>query len=141
MADDALAFPTLDASEAPVCEGLGPRQAMAEGEFLFRDGDPTYDFYVIVSGAVEIVVNPEGEERVITRHGAGRFLGELSLLTGQRAYLSARVVESGEVIRVPRETLKQVIATRPGLSDTILAAFIARRSRLLEAGASAIRGR
>jgi thioredoxin reductase (NADPH) len=139
MADDAVAFPTLDASGIAVFDGLGTRHAMVEGDYLFREGDPTYDFYVIVSGAVEIVVNSDGEERVITRHGAGRFLGELSLLTGQRAYLSARVVESGEVIRVPRETLKQVIATRPSLSDTILAAFIARRSRLLEAAATAIR--
>jgi thioredoxin reductase (NADPH) len=139
MADDAVAFPTLGAAEVAVFEGLGTRRAMAEGEFLFRDGDPTYDFYVIVSGAVEIVVNPDGEERVITRHGAGRFLGELSLLTGQRAYLSARVVESGEVIQVPRETLRHVIATRPSLSDTILAAFIARRSGLLQTAATAIR--
>jgi thioredoxin reductase (NADPH) len=139
MAEDAVAFPTLDAPEIAVFERLGTRRAMVEGEYLFREGDVTYDFYVILSGAVEIVVNADGDERVITRHGAGRFLGELSLLTGQRAYLSARVVESGEVIRVPRETLKQVIASKPGLSDTILAAFIARRSRLLDAAATAIR--
>ena len=81
----------------------------------------------------------DGEERIITRHGPGRFLGELNLLTGQRVYLSARVVEPGEVIVVPTAALRHVIATRPGLGDTILAALLARRSVLLTGAAAAIR--
>jgi thioredoxin reductase (NADPH) len=59
---------------------LGVRRAVAAGEYLYRESDPGYDFYVVLSGAVEIVVNSEGKERVIARHGAGRFLGELNLL-------------------------------------------------------------
>jgi thioredoxin reductase (NADPH) len=53
--------------------------------------------YVVLSVAVEIVVKSEGQERIIARHEAGRFLGELNLLTGQRVCVSARVAESGEV--------------------------------------------
>ena len=96
MADDAVAFPTLDDSELAVLEALGSRRSVAVGEYLFREGDATYDFYVILSGAAEIVIRSDGgEERIIARHGPGRFLGELNLLTGQRVYLSARVVEPG----------------------------------------------
>ena len=105
-ADDAVAFPTLDDSELAVLEALGTRRSVAVGEYLYREGDTTYDFYVILSGAVEIVVRSDGEERIITRQGPGRFLGELNLLTGQRVYLSARVVEPGEVIVVPRAALQ-----------------------------------
>ena len=139
MADDAVAFPTLDDSELAVLEALGTRRSVAVGEYLYREGDTTYDFYVILSGAAEIVVRSESEERIITRQGPGRFLGELNLLTGQRVYLSARVVEPGEVIVVPRATLRHLIATKPTLSDTILAAFLARRSRLLSGASAAIR--
>ncbi len=85
------------------------------------------------------MLRSDGEERVITRHGPGRFLGELSLLTGQRAYLSARVVEPGEVIVVPAAAVRQLIASKPTLGDTILAAFLARRRRLLSGAAPAIR--
>jgi thioredoxin reductase (NADPH) len=109
------------------------------GEYLYREGDATYDFYVILSGTAEIVVRSDGEERIIARHGPGRFLGELNLLTGQRVYLSARVVEPGEVIVVPRAALQHVIATNPGLSDTILATFLARRSELLSGASATIR--
>ncbi|HEX4578460.1 MAG TPA: FAD-dependent oxidoreductase [Candidatus Dormibacteraeota bacterium] len=139
MVDDPAAFPTLEPSELAVLEQLGTRRPTAAGDYLFREGDVTYDFYVVLSGSVEIVIHADGEDRVITRHGAGRFLGELNMLTGQRVYVSARVIEPGEVIVVPRNALQHVIATRPGLGDKILAAFIARRSGLLTDAAAAIR--
>src|SRR4029077_14553787 len=109
------------------------------GEYLYREGDPEYEFYVVLSGAVEIVVRSEGAERVIARHPAGRFLGELNLLTGQRVFVSARVAEAGEVLVVAREALRRLIATDASLSDKILAAFLARRAILLTGASSAIR--
>ena len=138
-ADDTVVFPILTDSELAVLAALGTRRPVAEGEYLYREGDITYDFYVILSGVVEVVVHSDGEERSINRQGAGRFLGELNLLTGERVYLSARIVESGEVLVVPRVALQHVIATNPGLSDTILAAFLARRSVLLSGAAASIR--
>lgn len=138
MSDDA-AFPTLDESDIAVLGTLGTRHPIAEGEYLYREGDATYDFFVVVSGEVEIIVTSGGDETVIARHGAGRFLGELNLLTGLRVFVSARVVEPGEVIAVPREALRRVIASRPSLSDTILTAFLARRAILMSGAASSIR--
>ena len=139
MADDPVAFPTLARSDIDVLERLGVRRTVDVGEYLFREGDASYHFFVVVSGAAEVVVRVDGEERTITRHGPGRFLGELSLLTGQRVLLSARVAEPGEVIDVPAKALQQVMRTHPRLGDTILAAFIARRSRLLSVASAAVR--
>ena len=139
MVDEAIAFPTLDAHELAVLEALGTRRPTAAGEYLYREGDATFDFFVVLSGVVEIVARSDAEERIVTSHGRGRFVGELNLLTGQRAFLSARVLEAGEVIVVPREALQHVIATQPSLGDTILAAFMARRSELLRDAGGAIR--
>jgi thioredoxin reductase (NADPH) len=139
MVDDAIAFPTFDDAEIATLEALGTRRSVTAGEYLFREGDASYDFFVIVSGAVEIVARIDGADRIIVRHGSHRFLGELNLLTGQRAFLSARVVEPGEVIVVPVAALRQVIATKPSLGDTILAAFLARRSGLLTDAAPSLR--
>ncbi len=138
-ADDAVLFPTLADSELAVLAALGTRRPVAVGEYLYREGDPTYDFYVILSGVVEIEVHSDGEERIITRQGPGGFLGELNLLTGERVYLSAHIVEPGEVLVVPRAALQHVIATNPGLSDTILAAFLARRRGLLNRASASLR--
>ena len=139
LIDDSVAFPTFDDSELALLETFGTRRTVIAGEYLYREGDATYDFYVILSSSVEIVVRSDGEERIIARHGHGRFLGELNLLTGQRVYLSARVVEPGEVIVVPRAALQHVIATSTSLGDTILAAFLARRSGLLSDASATIR--
>ncbi len=135
--DEAVAFPTLDESEMAVLDTLGTRRTVRSDEYLYREGDASYDFYVIRSGAAEITVQDGGEEKIIVRHGPGRFLGELNLLTGMRVYVSARVVEAGEVIVVPASSLRHLLATRPGLGDKILAAFIARRSVLLNGAATA----
>ena len=135
--DDA--FRELSDAELAALGPLGVRRAVSAGEYLYREGDPSYDFYVVLSGAVEIVVNTDGKERVIVRHTPGRFLGELNLLTGQRVYVSARVAEAGEVLALSRDAFRRVIATNAGLSDKILAAFLARRAILLSGASSAIR--
>ena len=95
---DAVAFPELTTSSWPSCCELGERRQVRAGEVLFSPADDHYDWIVILSGAVE-VLGPNGQ--LITRHGARRFLGEVSLVTRQRPYLTARVAEVGEVVVVP----------------------------------------
>ena len=137
VTDDA--FPTLDPAEIATLEPLGSRRAVLAGDYLYREGDAAYDFYVVLSGRVEVFISADGEERHIVTHGPGSFLGELNLITGLRVFLSARVVEPGEVLVVPTDALRRVIATQPQLSDKILAAFMARRAALLTGAAAAIR--
>jgi thioredoxin reductase (NADPH) len=135
---DPSAFPFLDPSEVAIFEAIGTRRHVTAGEYLYREGDPEYDFWIVVSGAVDVVVD-DADDRVITTHRAMQFLGELNLLTGVRAFVSARVAEPGDVLSVPADVLRRVVATEPALSDKILAAFMARRTALLEGGAEFIR--
>src|SRR5580704_12290208 len=107
MADEDEAFPTLDASDMALVSGLGVRRQVREGEYLFREGDVTYDFFVLVSAEVDIVVAVDDGERVIAHHGPGRFLGELNMLGGLRVFVSAKVTTAGEVIVVSRDRLRQ----------------------------------
>ena len=79
---------------------------------------------------MEVVLTVDGEEQVIVTHGAGRFLGELNLLTGMRVFVDARVAEPGEVLAIPADQLRRIIATEPHLSDVILATFMTRRNVL-----------
>jgi thioredoxin reductase (NADPH) len=139
MGDEAEATPTLDAADVALVAEHGARRWVHEGEFLYREGDVTYDFFVLVTAEVEIVVSVDGEEKIVIRHGPGRFLGELNMLTGLRVFVSARVVTSGEVVVVSRDRLRPLMATTPRLGDTILAAFVARRAMLLTDAAPTIR--
>jgi thioredoxin reductase (NADPH) len=139
MTDAASAIPTFDASEVAFLESLGTRRSVQAGDYLYQAGDTSCDFYVVLAGRVEIIVPTDGEERLLTTHGPGRFLGELNLLTGLRVFVDARVAEDGEVLAVPVETLRRIISTQPQLSDKILATFMARRADLLTGAASTTR--
>ena len=132
-------FPILDTDELALLEPLGARHGVDAGDYLYRAGQVGYDFYVVLSGRVEILLDADGEDRLITSHGPGKFLGELNLLTGLRVFLSARVAESGEVLAVPVKSFRRIIATEPQLSDKILAAFMARRAGLITDAATTTR--
>jgi thioredoxin reductase (NADPH) len=129
------AFPRLDGDQRARLRDLGEVRAVEPGDVLFREGDDSYDFFVIESGAVTIVEGYGSANRVIAVHGPHRFLGELNLLTGVRAYLTAVVRDAGEVIQVPVGRLRRFLADNENLGNVILAAYLARRSILIEVGA------
>jgi thioredoxin reductase (NADPH) len=128
------AFPTLAEDQISFLKRYGQVRKIEPGQVLFREGDRSYDFIVILEGEVQIVENFEGEARTVAIHGAGRFLGELNMLTGQSVYLSAVVRKGGKVLTIPPEGLKEVITEEPTLSDLILKAFLVRRSVLMWIG-------
>ena len=128
------AFPRLNDDQRARLLAVGELRKVVPGEVLFTDGDDSYDFFVVKSGAVAIVRGLGDENHVIAVHGRHRFLGELNLLTGGRVYLSGVVRDAGEVIQVPIENLRRLVADDEELSNLILRAFMARRSILIEVG-------
>ena len=104
------------------------------GQTLFQEGDTHYDFIVVLGGLVNIVENFGGEARTIATHGAGRFLGEMNMLTGQAVYLSAVMEEGGAVLAISPKNLKEIVTEESDLSDIILKAFLARRQVLMNVG-------
>jgi thioredoxin reductase (NADPH) len=119
---------------------FGSVRPVESGEVLYRAGEPTPDFFVVLEGEVEIVRQDEGSDLVVTAHGPGRFLGELNLLTGQRAFLTARASQAGRVLAIELATFRELMSTRPDFSDTVFRAFVARREILRSGeGAGAIR--
>jgi thioredoxin reductase (NADPH) len=127
---ESEAFPILPREQFKALADRSEPQDVAMGDILFTAGDESYDFILIESGEVEIVrvaTVAEPEEQVVARHGAGRFLGELNMLTGQRTYLTGRVSEAGRIYRLDPPGFRRLMAEDAELSDLILKAFLARR--------------
>jgi len=114
---------------------LGTSEVFAVGDTLFRAGDDELDFFVMESGRVDIVreATADSPARVVAEWQAGEFLGELSMLTGQASLLTARIVESSIVRRIPNAVFKQLMSNDGSLSETLLGAFRARRRLLMAA--------
>jgi thioredoxin reductase (NADPH) len=95
-------YPRLSSAQIDALAALGSHRPTAPGEVLFREGDPSCDFFVVSAGKVAVVEgHATPEEQVIGVHGPGRFLGELSLLTGEMLPITAVTLEPGEVVQVP----------------------------------------
>jgi thioredoxin reductase (NADPH) len=133
--DSDRAFPKLTAEQLAVLDAAGERREVVPGDLLFEPGDLDCSFFAVVSGVVEVLDGfGTTDEAVLGSHGPGHFVGELSLMTGEPAYLAARVGEPGEVIVLTRAALVSVVGRHQQLGDLILSAFIARRATLVDAG-------
>src|SRR5919201_1185262 len=119
--------PTLSAAQIASLGEVGEERTADVGDVLFRVGDATYPFIVILEGEVAIV-DPVGNE--IIRHGPTRFLGELNLLSGQTVFLTAVVTQPARYIAVDRDVLRGLLFDDGPLSDLVLSTFIARREAL-----------
>lgn len=137
MADlESIALAGFDDAQLAQVATFGSERDVAAGEYLYRAGDDRPPFIVMLEGEAEVVRSHEGVVSVVTTRGAGGFLGELNLLTGQRAYLTARMTSSGRVLVIEPDAFRQLMGTKPELSDIIFRAFLARRE-LLRAGDAA----
>ncbi|MGH8443471.1 MAG: EAL domain-containing protein [Nevskiaceae bacterium] len=58
------------------------RRFLAEGEWLFREGDQGDTAFVIENGLLEICRENEGERERIAQLGPGELIGEMSLIDG-----------------------------------------------------------
>ena len=123
----ALTDPSLSDSQLATLAGVGEERTAGIGDALFRVGDATYPFIAILEGEV-VVLDPIGNE--IIRCGPSKFLGELNLLSGQTVFLSAIVTQPVRYIAVDRDALRTLLFEDGGLSDVVLATFMARRAAL-----------
>jgi CRP-like cAMP-binding protein len=99
----------------------------ARGEMLTRQGDPGDWLYLITSGEVAVRVAVDGGlEQEVARLGPGDFVGEMSLMTGERR--SATVVASSGVAcyRLEKEAFQDVLRQRPAIAEPV-AELLARR--------------
>jgi thioredoxin reductase (NADPH) len=67
----------LSEEQIEALRSYGQTRETEAGQVLFRAGDSSNDFFVILEGAVEVIDNFAGEERSIGFFKAGMFLGDL----------------------------------------------------------------
>jgi thioredoxin reductase (NADPH) len=131
--DQFGAYPRLSEDQLAALAATGEERPTAAGEILFREGDVDYDFFVVLQGSVALVAG-DANHPPIAVHGARRFVGELGVLLGQPAFYTAKVVESGRVLRLPIDRSRKLLGEDPVLGDVLLRAFLQRRSILIGLG-------
>jgi thioredoxin reductase (NADPH) len=127
-------LPRLTEAQIGRLLAVGKRRPMQKGEVLFEQGSVNTNYFVVLSGVLEIVRPSFNHEDLVFTLGPGQFTGETNLLTGRRALVRARALEEGEVLEIQRDALRTVVLTDSDLSDLLMRAFILRRVALLASG-------
>lgn len=128
------AFPILTPAQISRVRALSESRQVKAGEILFAPDDTNVPFFVLLSGAMEIVQPDLAGERPIAKHGPGEFTGEMTMISGRRCLVLGRVTEPGEFLEVSGEGLRSLIAKDAELNEIFMRAFILRRLELIQRG-------
>ena len=134
-----IAFPRLSQDQLATLATHATRRDFRDGDRLFEAGGSRNAFYVVVSGAVEIVDRSGDEPRTLVVHQPGQFTGDVDLLTQRRPLVSALARGDTRVLEIAPQDVRRIIAERPAVGEVILRAFIARRQMLLDSGFQGVR--
>ena len=126
-----VAFPKLDDAHLATLAKFGTRRVLRDGEYLFKAVDRELKFFVVERGAVEIVEHSSGETKRVTLHERHEFSGDVSVVTGRPALVSAIARGDTEVFEISLNDIRRIMGERPALGELLLRAFIARRELLV----------
>lgn len=101
-------FQGLPAAELDALAAAARQRQVAAGRLVYRRGEEYQGLYVVVSGAVETVV--EGGSAQL---GPGALFGEAALLADGPHVADVRAVEDAALLFLPRRPLDDLFATHP----------------------------
>jgi thioredoxin reductase (NADPH) len=126
-------FPKLTDAQIERMKEFGQTERLPVGDFVFKRGDRTVDFFVVLEGSIEILDGDGSKtEDVFTVHGKKQFTGEIDLFNDRRILVSGRMGADGEVLRVDRPSFQRMMTSLPDIAEIIMRAFILRRVGLME---------
>ena len=91
-------------------------------DMIFMEGDTANSLYFIEKGVVKTYKTTEkGKEFVTGIHGAGDFIGQISLLTDHRTYIeSALVLEDAELYVIPQQDFITLVHGNKDVSNKFM---------------------
>jgi thioredoxin reductase (NADPH) len=125
--DDPTLFPKLTDEQLALLAPLGRVRSIQVGDVLFREGDTSYDFMVLLEGQVAVVLGSGDAARDITIHHARDLMAELSILTGHRVHANGVVREAGSMLVVPADDFRALLGRELVFGDFILQTLFRRR--------------
>jgi CRP-like cAMP-binding protein len=96
------------------------RAHFAEGQVLFREGDPADSVFRLLSGAVDILRDLDGDPILLGTIGAGQFIGEMGVVENRPRNATARAASEVEVeILTPTEFFDQITGSPRAVRELI----------------------
>jgi thioredoxin reductase (NADPH) len=130
----SLMFPALTAAQIARVACHGVIRPITRGEVLIESGQRNVPFFVVKSGAIEVIHPSDLGDTLVAVVHAHRFTGDISMILGRPALMRLRVSEPGEVVQLTRDEMHALIQTDADMSDVLMTALIYRRIELVAQG-------
>jgi thioredoxin reductase (NADPH) len=125
--------PTLNREHIDRIRSVAQLRSVRSGEVLYEPSCPDVPLFIVLDGTVSISRTGEDEKVLATRE-SGQFTGEMSLISGNRPLLTARVTQDGAVLELTREKVLSLMAKDTEVGDILMGAFVARRLLAIQLG-------
>lgn len=110
----------------------GRPRHVAEGAFLFHQGEPAELFYIVIAGRVKLTqVTPEGEQVILQIVGPGGGIGIIVALGNMPYPVTAETLEACELYSWDKETTHRLMLEIPQLAINGME-LLARRFAMLQ---------
>ncbi|MEK7485170.1 MAG: ATPase, T2SS/T4P/T4SS family [Planctomycetota bacterium] len=108
-------YSELSEADAEVFLNKMEEKHFSAGEIIVEAGDEGDTFYIILEGEFEAFLRHQelDFEKSLWRFGAGKYFGEIALLTGKQRAASIRALTDGRVLTLRREVLYEIIHKSP----------------------------
>lgn len=95
---------------------------LSEGTTLTREGKPGREFFVIVDGEADVLVDGKSVHSVAT----GEFLGEIALITGGPRTATVKAISPLHVLVITARDFRRLIDRSPQIANSVLLAMAER---------------
>src|SRR5258708_30465288 len=119
---EETAFPRLTSAELALVQPLAKVCDYADGDIVFRAGQPNIDLYVVESGRMEIR-SPTDSDRLIVVHEAGQFSGDIDILTGRPVIVTAVAKGPTRPLCIPNAQLRALLNRVPSVGEKLILAL------------------
>jgi len=101
-----------------------------KNEFIVHQGDEGDSLFIIVEGAVKVQLRQAGEKVIdLAVLGAGKFFGEMALLTGETRSADVVAISETHLIEVTRDDIAPIMQQNPELSNMLAEVLADRKER------------
>jgi NTE family protein len=105
-------------------------EPLAEGQILFRQGEPADGVFVVLSGVLGLFTGPwSGSTPIFRKVFRGDLVGEYALLCGEPRSASAVALTAVQVLRIPADGFEALLSHCPGLERAMLQRLALQASR------------
>lgn len=109
-------FSKVDERQLRAVAMMGDHLSFRDGERLFEQGEEGDAAYVVLSGAVDVLVRVDGTDRAVATLGKGEIFGELAVLCDQPRTTAIAAKGALRVLRLDRPVILNMLRAFPDLA-------------------------